>query len=106
MARGINDRELKQALSSIVDSEEFETLAAQTGVVQRKRKVDIVALVWILVFGFWSDNKRTLSGLRRLYEGQTGTTHAPLAFYARLNDRPARIFHRLLAMVTERTAFC
>jgi hypothetical protein len=61
-------------------------LAVRLGVVQRVRKVDIVALVYSLVLGFAAGDRRSLTGIRRAYLHATGVRLAPSSFYARFND--------------------
>jgi putative transposase len=70
--------------------------------VRRRRKVDVVALVYSLVLGFATGDRRTLAGLRRAYERVTGTCLAPSTFYDRFTPQLASVMKRLLAEVMER----
>jgi len=65
--------------------------------VQRRRKVDIVALVYALALGFSVGARRSLAGLRRAHERATGTTLAPSAFYDRFTHRLTRLLELLVS---------
>jgi len=71
------------SLTSVLPRRRIRDLARQLGVVRRRRKLDIVALVYSLVLGFGDGERRTLSGLRRAYLRATGTRLAPSSFHAR-----------------------
>ena len=55
-------------------------LAPRTESVSPSVAVDVVALVYSLVLGFASGDRRTLAGLRRAYERATGTSLVASAF--------------------------
>jgi len=63
--------------------------------VRRRRKVDIVALVYSLVLGSDSGERRTLTGLRRAYQRATGVPLAPSSFYARFTGEFVELMARL-----------
>lgn len=69
--------------------------AAQLGVVQRQRKVDIFVLVWTLVLGFQLGTERTIEGLRQLYQRAAGHMLVRSSFYDRLTRDLARLLRRL-----------
>ena len=71
------------ALTTLLPRKRIRQLAQQSRVVQRRRKLDIVAFVYSLVLGFAAGERRTLSGLRREYLRATGVRLAPSSFYAR-----------------------
>jgi hypothetical protein len=64
--------------------------------VKRRRKVDIVALVYSLVFGFSVGSERSIAGLRRAYERATGTALVASAFYDRFTQPLARLIEQLV----------
>ena len=70
------DTSLRRSLTSLVPPKRIRSLASELGVVQRRRKVDVVALVYALALGFSVGARRSLAGLRRAYERATGTTLA------------------------------
>jgi len=78
--------QIRGALTSVLRPARIVGLAELLGAVVRRRKVDIVALVAALVFGSLGRQRRTLEGLRRLYERATGQTLARSSFHARLNQ--------------------
>ena len=95
---------LRRALTSVLPPARIRRLADELGVVRRKRKVDIVALVYSVVLGFATGRDRSLAGLRRAYLKTTGTTLAPSAFYDRFTPEFARLIERLLDEVLARKA--
>ena len=75
---------LGEALASSLPRDHVEATARRLEVVKRKRKVDIVALVWTLVLGFQAGTQRTIDALRTTYQTATGDTLERSSFYARL----------------------
>lgn len=69
------------------------TWARDTGVVQRRRKVDPVILFWVVVCGFTVGGERTLAGLRRAYH-RVADELAPSSFYKRFTPALAEFFRR------------
>ena len=51
---------IQQALTSVLPRQRIGDMARRLGVVQRRRKLDIVALVYSLVLGFASGDRRSL----------------------------------------------
>jgi hypothetical protein len=45
---------------------EIHAIAYETGAVKRKRKLDVVTLVQMMIFGFWQDPEIRLSGLAQI----------------------------------------
>lgn len=74
---------IHRALTRLLPRRRIRELARRLAVVRRRRKVDIVSLVYALVLGFADGDRRTLSGLRRAYVRATGTRLAPSSFHAR-----------------------
>jgi IS4 transposase len=87
---------IRDALTSLLRPRRIRRLAREVGAVRRRRKVDIVALVYSLALGFASGKVRTLTGLRRAYERATGTSLAPSAFYDRFTVGLTRLLQRLV----------
>ena len=74
----------------------IEKLAVATEAVERERKVDIVMLVWTLVWGFDGGTKLSLASLRRKYEQFAATTIARSSWYGRLNKAMAQLMEMLV----------
>ena len=83
MAR-ISKDSVEKALCHLFPSAWLEDQAQETGLVQRKRKVNPISLFWTLVLSFGIGKKGDIASLRRAYEEATGTTLAASSFYVRL----------------------
>lgn len=86
---------IHRALTSVLPRRRIRDLAWRLGVVQRRRKVDIVALVYSLVLGFSAGDRRSLTGLRRAYLRATGVRLAPSSFHARFNEPLVALMQKL-----------
>lgn len=64
--------------------------ARDTGLVKRERKVDPVAMFWVLVLGFGVRLQRTLASLKRRYEKQTRTLLSDGSWYERFTPELVR----------------
>jgi putative transposase len=98
------DSQIRRVLTSVIAPRRVRALAGILGAVRRKRKVDIVDLVYALVLGFASGDRRTLAGLRRAYERATGTCLVPSAFYDRFTVGLSRLMKRLVHEALESMA--
>ena len=87
---------IRRQLTSLVPTRRLNTLARQTGVVQRARKVQPLALFWTIVLAFGAGGERTLAGMRRAYEKSTGQTLVPSAFYDRFTKPLAAFFRAVM----------
>jgi len=76
---------VREALRKTFTASMISTLARVSGAFQRLRKIEPVALFWTLVLGFGAGRVRTIAGLRRAYEKETGTRLVPSVFYDRFN---------------------
>jgi IS4 transposase len=88
---------IRDSLTSIMPTVTIRRLAKKTGAVKRKRKVDIVAFIYSLVFGFSVGSKRSIAGMRRTYERSTGTRLVPSAFYSRFTEPLVKLLELLVA---------
>ena len=86
---------IRNALTSILSPQLIRGMAARLGVVKRRRKVDVVALVSALVLGADRGATRSLASLRRTYELSTGTRLAASAFYDRFTPELAELMRQL-----------
>jgi len=77
---------VRETLRNTFTAAKIRTLARASGAFLRIRKIDPVALFWTLVLGFGAGRVRSIAGLRRAYEKETGTQLVPSAFYDRFNE--------------------
>lgn len=54
--------------------------ASKVGMIKRNRKIDPVALFWVLVLGFGVGVERTLAALWRAYETASAKVHCTVSF--------------------------
>jgi len=92
---------IQRTLASVLPRRRIGAMARRLGVLQRRRKLDVVALVYTLVLGFSTGNRRTLAGLRRGYFRATGVRLAPSSFHARFTPQLTKLM-RALAVGTVR----
>jgi len=88
---------LERALTSVMPRRRIRELAKRYGVVKRRRKLDVVALVYSLALGSGVGRRRSLTGLRRAYERATAVRIASSSFQARFT-RPLVVLMRRLAL--------
>ena len=89
---------IRRQITSLISPQLIRRRGRDLGVVQRQRKVDIVAFVYTLILGFAASRRRSLAGLRRAYTLATGTTLASSAF----QDRFTPALAELMKQLTER----
>lgn len=94
-----HDNPIRQYLANLICDPVIEAYAQKLGVVERRRKIDVVCLVWTLILGFSSGSRRTLASLRRAYQAASGHLVAPSSFYDRLTPALARLMRQLLAHI-------
>ncbi len=92
---------IRRQLTSLIPTRRLNALARRTGVVQRERKVEPLALFWTVVLAFGAGGKRTLAGMRRAYETSTGQTLVPSAFYDRFTEPLAGFFRAVMLELLE-----
>ncbi len=73
--------DIRAVVTRLLPTERLRELAAEAKVVQRRRKLDMVAFFWTLVLGFGTGQQRTLAQLRRAYELGTSVSLVPSSFY-------------------------
>lgn len=93
---------LRQALSSWFPSAMLRKLAVEEAVVRRQRRVDPVALFWVVVLSVSPSGDRTLAELHRSYEKVTGCRLAHSSFYQRFTPAFARLLMRAMTQALER----
>ena len=92
----LRDSQIRRSLTTLIAPRRVRALARELGVVRRRRKVDVVALVYALVLGYAASAQRSLAGLRRAYQQATARRLAPSAFYDRFSVRLARLLKQLV----------
>jgi putative transposase len=95
---------IRETLTRVLPKAELERLAHESGMVQRRRKVEPSAMLWTLVLGFATGRERTLAGLRRVYQCATGTSLVPSAFYDRFTPQLVRFLRAVLRELCGRLA--
>lgn len=95
---------LRATMSKMFPRAKLERLAREHGVTRRRRRVDIVALFWVLLLTLDTRRRRTIADLRRSYAQVTGTRLAPSAFYERLSGAFARLLRSLMNEALEAAA--
>jgi hypothetical protein len=86
---------VRREMTRLISPQLVRARARKLGVVKRRRKVDVVALVYTLMLGFTGGQRRTLAGLRRAYTLATGTTLASSAFQGRFTAELAELMKQL-----------
>lgn len=94
---------LRAAMSRLFPKRMLERVAQAEGVVQRRRRVDVVALFWVLLMTLDTRQKRSIAELRRSYEKVTGVTLAASSFHDRLSPAFARFLRHLVAKGLEKS---
>lgn len=87
---------IRQEFHRLIPSRWLRSQALELGAMQRRRKIDIVSLVWSLILCFGVGKDRTLAGLRRGFCKGTGKTLAPSAFYDRFTPALAKLMKTVL----------
>jgi len=85
-----------QLLHTLFPASEIRRLAAEVGLVQRVRKVDVVELVIAVVLTVSGRGGQSLAALHRSYVFRSGHQIARSAFWRRLNGAFAELAERLL----------
>ena len=86
---------ISAALARVLPEDRVRKLAAELGVVIRRRKLKILCMVWTLALGFQVGHQRSLVGLRQAYEKRAGHTVVPSGFYKRFTPKMARLMKAL-----------
>ncbi len=98
-----NATPISEALARVLPEDRVRKLAAEFGVVIRRRKLKILCLVWTLALGFQVGHQRSLVGLRQAYEKRAGHTVVPSGFYKRFTPKMARLIEALALAALQET---
>jgi len=94
--------DIRTALTTLLPADELATLARRTGFIERRRKLDPMAMFWTLALGFGAGTERGFASLRRLYGRMSGAPLAPSSFHARFDASLVRFLRAVLALLIER----
>lgn len=94
MARDAECSRILRSLKSLFPGSWLEDTARETGWVQRARKVDPTEFFWTVVLGFGCGKERSIAGLRRQFEQQSGETLVPSSFYDRFTPALVEFLRR------------
>jgi putative transposase len=84
-ARTPHDPIFEQTMCAMFPPEYLRETAKETGVVERERKIDAVAIFWVLVLSFGVELQRSLASLKRSYMKRTGTKISDSSWYERFS---------------------
>ena len=76
---------MEKALCEVFEPDWLRKTAKKTGLIKRERKIDPVAMFWILIFGFGVELQRTLASLKRKYDKETKTKLSDSSWYERFS---------------------
>lgn len=93
---------IRRDFNRLIPKKRLESLAEETGAVQRHRKVDIFDFFWTLILGFGVGKDRSIAALRRTFQKVTGKTLVPSAFYDRFTPTFAKLMKKVLSEVLEK----
>lgn len=78
-----DDTIFEKAFCNIFPQDWLEKTAIETGLVKRERKINPVAMFWVLVLSYGVQLHRTLAELKRDYTKRNGTTLSDSSWYDR-----------------------
>jgi IS4 transposase len=84
----------------------LKSLASQTQMARRRRRVDPVKLFWVLVLTLGSGRSRSFADLRRSYERVTGVSLSASSFYNRFTPALTRFLRELVGIGFEKLDRC
>jgi len=76
---------IEKELNNAFNADWLREQAKITGVVKRERKIDPVAIFWVLVLGFGVELQRNLANLKRIYSKRTGENVSDSSWYDRFS---------------------
>ncbi len=89
--------QVEEALTHLLPSEKFERFARETGFVERERKVQPVAFLWVLTLHFGTRLTRRLTELKKGYDKRVGlATITYPGFYLRFTPELSKFLKRCL----------
>jgi len=80
----------EEVMCELFPPEWLRDTAKEKGVVKRERKIDPVALFWVLILSFGVGMQRTLASLKRCYEREGDTALSDSSWYERFSPEMVR----------------
>jgi IS4 transposase len=93
---------IRERLIELLPEDVVRRTAKETRLQRRLRKIDPVAFLWTLVFGFACSSDRTIAGLRRAFELAKACTLAPSSFYDRFTPALVAFLQSLVGYALDR----
>jgi putative transposase len=102
--RDLNPDDIPKVLEELYPPDELRSVAKETGMSVRYRKVDPVQIFWVLILSFGVKLERTLAGMKRNYEEWTGKTLCYGSWFERFNPELAAFLKACAAIGLEKMA--
>jgi len=102
--RSAPEYEHLRALSSLLPEDRVRELAKSTGLIRRERKIDPVAILWVLVLGFGVRLQTDLAALNREYRRRTGVELSDGSWYERFTPQLSAFLRESAVLAIERLA--
>ena len=90
-----------ECLTKLFPEEFIRNTAAETGFIQRERKIDPVILFWVIVLGFGVNFLRTIRGLKRKYENESDIKMSISSFNDRFTPQMENFLKKCVAHALE-----
>ena len=94
---------VRKTLRKLLPPSVIELVARETGAFKRIRRISPVAFVWSLVFGCCSGRRRSLAGMRRIFNKLTRQGVEECSFYDRFTPSLVTLLHQLLDGVLQQS---
>jgi len=101
---GIDPRGIPTHLENLFPPEQVRALARETGLVRRERKLDPLAVLWVLILNFGVHLQRSLAYLKRCYEERTETHLWDSSWYERFTPHMAKFLKACVELGLAQTA--
>ncbi len=90
-----------ECLTRLFPEDFIRNTAAETGFIQRERKIDAVILFWVIVLGFGVNFLRTIRGLKRKYESESNIKISISSFNDRFTPQMENFFKKCVTHALE-----
>jgi len=102
--QGLNPKDIPRVLEMLYPPDELRSVAKETGMSKRYRKVDPVQIFWVLILSFGVKIERTLAGIKRNYEEWTATDISYGSWFERFNPELAAFLKACVGIGLEKMA--
>ncbi len=100
--RNAPEYEYLRDLATLLPEDRVRDLARSTGLVKRERKIDPVAMLWVLILGFGVRLQTDLEALRREYGRRTETEVEQSSWYERFTPELSAFLRESALLAIER----